>query len=118
MKKRKPTLLERVAALENAVYGGLKMSPTVEKCPRCDDIAMNAWQPGVCKTCAYMKGDKTLEPPKIMKIPTMSNKIIIGKSHHFFLTLRKSQSSLNKEGFFVILIYLFLNLSIFLCPLK
>ena len=55
-----------------------------------------------------MKGDRALLWPNIINAPAINSMIIIGKSHHFFLTFKKFQNSTNSELLFDMIILLFL----------
>ena len=52
MNLKKKTLEQRIKDLEYFVY-----RKYIEVCPRCKANAMNEWQTGICRICAYKKGD-------------------------------------------------------------
>ena len=66
----------------------------------------NIKSPKINQNSAYMNGDNAELCPNTIKIPAKASAIIIGKSHHFFLTLKNSQSSFNSGLLFDILINL------------
>ena len=54
-----------------------------------------------------MNGDTELLCPTMIKIPTNTNMIIIGASHHAFLSFKKSHVSLSNDLFFPMLLNYF-----------
>ena len=58
-----------------------------------------------------MNGESALLCPNTIKTPTIINIIMIGNNHHFFLTLKKVQTSPNNDLLFPILPQYFLTLN-------